>query len=298
MKVVGHKRQKAFLEEALSSSKLAHGYLFTGDDGIGKRSLALEFFSKLHCVDGKNGACDVCPACTMVQSGVHPDLHLVGPNEKGSIGMEMIANLLKSISLQPSFSSIKTVLVDDAHLLNPHAQNSLLKTLEEPGERTLIVLVTHQPDRLLGTIHSRLQEVRFSPLNGDEMISLLKDVGEEIRDKIVQTCMGKAGRALEMTKDMSITEKEESLEEEVVRLAKSDLDERFKYVAELAKGAPVDVLEAWVRYLRRILLERIGSEEDLRRVPELLKELESTLYLLKTSNISKKMVLQNLMIKF
>ena len=97
---------------------------------------------------------------------------------------------------------------------------------------------------------------------------------------------------------MSITEKEESLEEEVVRLAKSDLDERFKYVAELAKGAPVDVLEAWVRYLRRILLERIGSEEDLRRVPELLKELESTLYLLKTSNISKKMVLQNLMIKF
>ena len=154
------------LQAQRQSVRLAHAYLFHGPSGIGKQDLADAFAAALLCLhpaaDGT--ACGECSACQQVAAGTHPD-HLTLAPEPGKhvIQIDPVRQLAARLGLKSHQGGFKVARVEGAHRLNTAAANSLLKTLEEPTDNTVLILITDQPSRLLATIRSRCQGLRLAP---------------------------------------------------------------------------------------------------------------------------------------
>jgi DNA polymerase-3 subunit delta' len=172
--VRGHERVRDFLRTAVARGRLAHALLFAGPDGVGKRSLALAFGAWMQCEAGGDDACGACASCRQVAAGSHPDLQVVAvaPGKK-EIGVDRIRALKRFTQIRSSRGTAKVGIIDDAHMLTVAAQNALLKTLEEPPDRCLLIVVAHNPDALLPTVRSRCQRIQFFPLPADAVADLL-----------------------------------------------------------------------------------------------------------------------------
>ena len=170
------------LQHDFARGSYVHAYLLTGPGGTGKRSAA-QLCAMAALCRGENKPCGACGPCRRVLSGTHPDVHTVVP-EKGKqiIGVGVMREVLDTVSVKSFEDGAKVILIPQAERMNAAAQNCLLKTLEEPPERTVFFLITDQPAALLPTIVSRCRVVRFHPLTeeacaarGAEMSSLPLD---------------------------------------------------------------------------------------------------------------------------
>lgn len=188
--VRGHERPQAAFEHAIRSGRLTQGYVLSGPEGIGKQLFAKGLAQVLLCqepVRESLSPCGICPACRSFLGGSHPDYHfiqrdpgkrelsvdkLLGPrDQRGRTG------LCHDLSLRPLANSRKVAVINDADTMNDEAANALLKTLEEPPERAVLLLIASNYDALLPTIRSRCQVVRFDPLPDDVLSSLLMEQG-------------------------------------------------------------------------------------------------------------------------
>lgn len=139
--------------------------MLSGDSGIGKKLAALNYAKALNCqtpVD--SDACDRCISCAKIDKEIHPDVTTLLP-ENDELKIETIRRAEEILSLRPYESKKKVLIVDDADKMNISAANAFLKTLEEPPDNSIIVLVSASPDRLPDTIRSRCMHVRFRPLS-------------------------------------------------------------------------------------------------------------------------------------
>jgi DNA polymerase-3 subunit delta' len=199
------------LWRAARGSRLPHGLAFEGPSGIGKFLTARRLALGLLCAEGPGDPCGACGPCKRVTSGDrrgnHPDLHVVDPiaEEEETIKVERIAEREGGAESVESFLGLRAleggwriVLVRDAQRMTPGAQNALLKTLEEPGDATLLVLVTHRPERLLDTIKSRCVRMRFARLGKDDTARLVRAGGVDARaaGRLARLCAGSPGDAL------------------------------------------------------------------------------------------------------
>ena len=175
------------LKQSIRNHHVAHAYLFTGPEGIGKKQTALAMAQYLNCTAQDMEAtdsCGQCPSCIQASHGSQPDILLLSPDEKGSIKIEPIRNLIAQVSLQSYESTYKIAIIDDAHLMTTDAANCLLKTLEEPTENTIFILITSRFQRLPATILSRCQQVTFHPLSTEQVRNLLLKRYPEQRSRI------------------------------------------------------------------------------------------------------------------
>jgi DNA polymerase-3 subunit delta' len=157
--IIGHDRPVQVLKRALAGGTVAHAYLFSGDEGIGKRMTARALAAAVNCLErGPEGGCGTCPSCRKVAAGSHPDVHLLAP-DGAEIKIDQIREVQSDLSLCPFEGAKKVLIVDGAETMNDASSNALLKTLEEPPGETVIILVTSRPQGLLPTIRSRCQEV-------------------------------------------------------------------------------------------------------------------------------------------
>jgi DNA polymerase-3 subunit delta' len=172
--VRGHERAREFLRTALAHDRLPHALLFTGADGIGKRSLALAFVARLQCEHDGEDACGECSSCRQIAAASHPDVQLlsVTPGKK-EIGIDRIRDVKRFMQLQPLRGKAKAAVIDEADLLTIPAQNALLKVLEEPPPRSFLLLVSSNPGALLATVRSRCQRLQFAPLPTDTVVEIL-----------------------------------------------------------------------------------------------------------------------------
>lgn len=161
--VLGHERIKTLLQDALRRSRLPGALLFTGPEGVGKKTLALAAARALLCDSRSGEACDACPPCHRSGKGLHPDLFLLEP-EGTSIKIERVRDMVREIVGRPFEGRARAFVVDQAHLLTEQAQNALLKSLEEPPATSHVMLVTGAPQALLTTIRSRCQTLRLGGL--------------------------------------------------------------------------------------------------------------------------------------
>jgi DNA polymerase III delta' subunit len=161
--IMGHQEQIRQLKGYIESDKVPHALLFAGPQGLGKTKTAREFFKALNCLTSPGDPCQACKPCLMAGNDSHPDLHLVGP-EKGWIVVETIRDIISETSLRPFEARKRVIVIEPAERLNKASANALLKTLEEPPEGSLIILVSHKPSLLLPTIVSRCQIIRFTPI--------------------------------------------------------------------------------------------------------------------------------------
>ena len=136
--------------------RLAHAYLLTGTQGIGKNHLATSMANRLLCANGV--ACGQCHACKLLAAGTHPDRYQLAA-DGGQIKVDAVRSLMAPVYGASLLGGAKVVLVEQAHLLNINAANALLKSLEEPPQGTYWLLISSQPGLLLPTILSRCQQL-------------------------------------------------------------------------------------------------------------------------------------------
>ncbi len=148
----------AELVRLADGGRLPHALLISGPRGVGKRSLADALVARTLCAAPGETACGVCHGCSMLASGYHPDLLRVEPEEgKRQIRIDVIREVNAFVAQTPQQGGYRVILIAPAEAMNQAAANALLKSLEEPGQRTLFVLLADIPSRLLPTIRSRCQ---------------------------------------------------------------------------------------------------------------------------------------------
>lgn len=201
--ITGHSLQLNILDRLSRTGMFHHTMLFTGPAGTGKKLAAQRFLMSLFC-KSDNPPCGHCHSCKQITGGGHPDFITISPNEKGiiPIGNESkreegsIRWLIEKLSIVP-VTGKRAVLINNAHRMNTQAQNSFLKTLEEPSKSTTIILVTSRKAALLPTVRSRCSEVRFTRLSADELYHILAEKGYtgEIISRVVPVAGGSVENA-------------------------------------------------------------------------------------------------------
>ncbi|HEV2973026.1 MAG TPA: DNA polymerase III subunit delta' [Pirellulales bacterium] len=184
--IEGHDTMVERFRNALARGRLASTFLFVGPAGIGKRTFAMKLAQALLCEQREAAQldpCERCPACVQVAAGTHPDLETVSkPADKSFIPLaafigdpehRMQEGLCHRIGLKPFMGGRKIAIIDDADYLNQEGANALLKTLEEPPPRSVLILIGTSVDKQLPTIRSRAQIIRFQPLAEEIVAKLL-----------------------------------------------------------------------------------------------------------------------------
>lgn len=152
------------LNAHLELGRVPQAMLIHGAAGLGKTRLAELFAQKLLCERPKEFACGECAGCRLFLAGTHPDFIRVQPAEPGkNIGVDAVRQLIAELALKSHYGGFRIVMISPAHQLNINAANALLKTLEEPAERTLMLLLTDSASALPATILSRCQKLPVGP---------------------------------------------------------------------------------------------------------------------------------------
>lgn len=267
----GQDRPKRILERAIETGRVHHAYLFAGLRGVGKYTTALSFAAVVNCEErdpeGFEDACGTCRSCRKIDQGYHPDVVTIAP-ESGSarIKIEQVREIQKSAAKQPHEGRYRMVLIDEAHEMTTEAANALLKTLEEPTARMRLILVTNQAHRLLETIISRCQQLRFSGLEPDDVRAILReelregdDVDEVPDDETLQLAAeygeGSVGRSLEIVTSGMLERREELLRSVVERPAGRPAP-LLDLAEDLADGAVDDELDVLKVLFRDLMLYR------------------------------------------
>ncbi len=198
--LIGQDLARAAIERAIVAGRLAHAYVFEGPPGVGKRSAAIGLAMALDCPRAPGSGCGACEVCRRIEAGLHPDVPTFGPSGPGGqIVVDDVRAILALARTRPHEAPARVIVVDDADAMNPSSANGLLKTLEEPLPGNHLVLCTAAPDRLLPTVRSRAQRIRFRALGAAALAEIARARGlPEARAEIAAALAdGSAARMLE-----------------------------------------------------------------------------------------------------
>lgn len=269
--LIGNQWAEEILQSHLSHDNLRHAYLFTGPEGVGREALAIAFAKAINCENPpeKGGFCDVCRNCVQIGKQQHVDLHVV-EREGGSkqILVGQVRELQKKLAMTPFQAKYHIVLFrnfEDAHV---SAANALLKTLEEPNERVVLLFVVDHVNNLLPTIVSRCQELQLRPVPEDELVSALITrfgVAPQEAALLAYVSGGCPQLALQLHADEGLMTKRVQFLQDLLALMKMDRVGRFSYVEELGlhsskeekQDAVADLrecLKVWFNFWRDVLV--------------------------------------------
>ena len=185
----------AHLCDYRAQNRVPQALLISGNKGLGKQHLAQQFAFSLLCIKPQDNGlrCGHCERCLLLNAQTHPDFIGISPEEPGkTITIGQIRSLVTRLTLKPQFESWRVVIVSPADLMNKAAANAFLKCLEEPTERTVILLVTDKPAQLPATIMSRCQKLAVARPDKATVVTWLKQQNTEISQDNAMTLYGLA----------------------------------------------------------------------------------------------------------
>lgn len=203
-KIKGNIKNRKELEKIVQNNTVLHSYLFLGEEGIGKKEIAKEFAKEILCLT-KEKECN-CKSCICFDTDNHPDFQLIN-NESETIKIGTIRETISTVYEKPILTNKKVYIINDADKMTKEAQNSLLKTLEEPPEYIVIILVASNTDMLLSTIKSRCTKIKFDRLTTQELKDALKEkniLDENISEKMLEFFCGSVGKAIRILEKKDI----------------------------------------------------------------------------------------------
>lgn len=262
--ITGHAMQVQILRTMLRNDQIPHAFIFSGIEGIGKRTAAVAFVKALNCRALQDDFCDTCVSCQKIAKQMHPDLFSIEP-EKNHIKIEQIRNLQQDIAFRPLEGRKKAVIIDQADKLNQQAANCLLKTLEEPPDDTVLILIAQSTAGMLPTVLSRCQHIRFSPLREEDMLGLLcsRGMDRQRAEQLIPAAYGSIGKALYLAESDFL-----SLRTETAALLSGDARSRGEAALNLAKrlgddsegvDQVLEFLQSWYRDLLVLKEDVTGS---------------------------------------
>ncbi len=273
--VIGHERPIKLLRRAIEQEKVVHSYLFAGNEGIGKRWVALQFAKALNCLEGKekNGdACDRCVSCKKIDHRLHPDVMLIEP-EGQTLKVDQVREMQRDLAFRPYEGKRRVCILTAADRMAPNMSNTLLKTLEEPPLHTVIILLANNPRLMLSTILSRCQLIRFNPLPSPSVSSwLMKEKGMEEGEAhlLASLSEGSPGKALE-------------IQEEIGQIPRKELLQNWAGLTFLS----IEKMEGWIESLP-------SQRENLLLILEVVKTLLRDLIISKISKEGSMLIHSNL----
>lgn len=239
---VGHESQKEYLERLITMSRFGHASLFAGPEGVGKRMMALDVARALGVGDGSPDRMFIAPEVS-TETGKLKD-----------IAVETIREQVRPWAFtRPVYGTRKVAIIDDAERLGGEAANTLLKVLEEPPAYLIFLLITSQPQEILGTISSRCQLLRFAPLTDAEMQSIL---GTRYSPLVQALAAGRPGAALRLLEGDRLKEAERSLAD-LASALEGSVAHRIGLAKTIADAEdPAAIAGWWLAYVNARLKEK------------------------------------------
>ena len=238
-KIQGHQAITNHLAKEIKSSEVSHAYLFSGIDGIGKKKTAREFAKALMCRDQIDQGCGHCPACLQIEHENYPDVKIIGPKAgEASIKISQVREMISELSIKPYSGNWRINIIDGAERMTPEAQNSLLKSLEEPLSYNIFILITSQTQSILPTIRSRCQSYHFQPLSLVDIETIILQQGEFDQPVVAEAARaagGSPGMALYLLNNSEIQKERTHYLRELYSLLKGDEIKVFTLSEVLSK---------------------------------------------------------------
>lgn len=342
---VGNTQITEFLEKSIINNKVAGTYIFNGPDNFGKTTTARYFAQCLLCQNRQTGSgdlpCGKCSSCHYFQIGrnkqdgevgqeeiniAHGDFHIIKrEKDKKNISVEQVREFIRILSMSSFLSFYKVGIIKHADSLSLEAANALLKTLEEPKDMVVIILITQDIDKLPTTIVSRSQILNFRPVKADIIYEYLikeRKVARSIAKNLSRLCLGRPALAVKFLENKNFAQQYQKQVKVFLNFLGQDINERFFAIDKLISPQAVNqepvrmvkrVLEVWQGIIRDWLLLEFGhnnliqhqsvEEEinklkdkftlsDLLNIAETIRQAEDYL----DANVSPKLVLENMAI--
>ncbi|MBU6500818.1 MAG: hypothetical protein KGJ89_01715 [Patescibacteria group bacterium] len=274
--LIGHEKIVEDLKKLASGGKLAHGYIFFGLAMTGKRTTAIQFANFL---EAKNGPDIVLQDCL-----------LIGPDEKGTLGIDAVRSLKNFLWQKPNVSSKRTAILDGAENMTGEARNALLKIAEEPPPSTLLILITSDIESIGETVSSRLQKIYFSPVKNN-LISewLCAEIGlpKKTAEELAARSGGRPGFAYDLAKDKKFKESIDNAE----KFLKLSADKGRDFIKKLVEPDDFSLVD-FMDFLILLAAESgIKNKKSTERWHKLLKLRYDAAYL----NLNPRLQLENLL---
>ena len=258
--IVGHEQIKEHMQAAIRDKKPFHAYLFQGEEGVGKEALARTFAAGLQCQsESADKPCKECVSCRQMESGNQPDVIWV-TREKASLGVDEIREqLCNTMDIKPFSSPYKIYLVLEAEKMTEAAQNALLKTIEEPPEYGIVILMTSNISALLPTIQSSCLTMEFRPLSTAVVESYVKEhcqVPDYQARASAAFAQGNLGKAMRYAKSEDFIERKDHIISLLRHVEQMDLSEMLAVIKDLGtrKDEVRDYIDLMVLWYRDVLL--------------------------------------------
>ena len=258
--IVGHEQIKEHMQAAIRDKKPFHAYLFQGEEGVGKEALARTFAAGLQCQsESADKPCKECVSCRQMESGNQPDVIWV-TREKASLGVDEIREqLCNTMDIKPFSSPYKIYLVPEVEKMTEAAQNALLKTIEEPPEDGIVILMTSNISALLPTIQSRCLTMEFRPLSTAVVESYVKEhcqVPDYQARASAAFAQGNLGKAMRYAKSEDFIERKDHIISLLRHVEQMDLSELLAVIKDLGtrKDEVRDYIDLMVLWYRDVLL--------------------------------------------
>lgn len=282
--IKGQPRAIKILQKEIATSSLSGAYLFVGPTGIGKTLTALAFTKALNCKIGGPDGCDRCSSCRKIDHLNHPDVRVITP-EEGSIKIEQIRDLKRGAGYKLFEGKKKVWIIEEADKFTLEAANSLLKVLEEPPPDVVFILISETQEKLLPTILSRCEIIRFFPLSSKALHSIVAVYLPPDSPKanlIKKLARGRVGEVLSLIKDESILKMRDAVLD--ILSKKISLEDIFQWVSKWKDYGTTElerILDVIMFWFRDLLILKQGISRrvvNYDRMEELKNQKETYSY--------------------
>lgn len=292
-RTIGHDKAVNTLTRALADDRASHAYLLTGLPQIGKMTLALDIARALNCAadekenlfgESEPKPCNSCIQCSLIDKGLHTDVLVVTFGEDSRqrtqtlISIDQVRDVQRNANLRPSNGSCRVFIFERADYLSPGAATALLKTLEEPPDQVVMILIVADLDRLLPTLSSRCQTFMLRPVRQSVIVDHLiskHGIEEETAEETARLSEGRIGWAIDAVRNPAVLQAIDEKMSTLESISQAGLEVRFQYAENMARtftsnrDAVRDELALWREWWRDMMVVKAGVPRGVKHLSRL-----------------------------